>query len=66
MTIPFDPTTARTVARDRAAALRRDWLNPLHTSPAWRTGSPIASGPFDGTPTGRPASRTTRTPVSAS
>jgi hypothetical protein len=66
MTLPFDPTTAQTVARDRAAALRRDWLEPLHTSSAWRTGRPTASGPPDATPTEKPACRTTRTPASAS
>jgi hypothetical protein len=65
MTLPFDPTTARTVARDRAAALRRDWVAP-HTSSWWRTGTPTESGPADGTPTEKRASRTTRTPASAS
>ena len=65
MTLPFDPITARTVARDRAAVLRRDWAAP-HTSSWWRTGTHTENGPADATPTEQRGSRTTRTPASAS
>jgi hypothetical protein len=64
MTVPFDPTIAKIIARDRAEALRRDWPAPLHTSSEWRTGTLTQSEPAQGTPTEQPASRTIPTPVS--
>jgi hypothetical protein len=65
MTLPFDPTTAMIIAGDRAAALRRDW-GPLHTSPAWRTGTLMPSELAHATPTDKPACPTTPTRASAS
>jgi hypothetical protein len=66
MTFLLDPTTARIVARDRAADLRRAWVTPLDTVPWWTTGGPTRSGLADGTPTEKHACRTNRTPASAS
>ncbi len=62
----FDPDTARRVAADRAARLRHDRLEPLHTLAPWRTGTPTSSEPDCDTPTARRACPTTRMPASAS
>ena len=66
MTLPFDPTTAIAIAQDRAVRLRRDWLQPLHTSHAWRTGEYAQTARENATPTVKPDCRPTGTPASAS
>ncbi len=66
MTLLLDPTTAIAIAQDRAVRLRRDWLRPLHTSHAWRTGEYVPIAREHATPTVKPDCRPTGTPASAS